>query len=52
MGKAIYKRGKLHFDAVGWAIVRKVAKRTKKSPIFVVNSALMRLARKQNGKKA
>ena len=44
-GHAVYKRGKLHFDEAGWAMIKAAAKRTKKSPTQVVNAALMRYVR-------
>ena len=51
IGYATYKRGKLHFDEVGWEMIKLVARRQKKSPQFVVTQALLRYARKY-GKKA
>jgi hypothetical protein len=41
-GKATYRRGKLYFDAVGWAMIKAVAKRTHRSPTRIVNAALRR----------
>lgn len=50
-GKAVYRRGKLHFDEIGWAMIKEVAKRTKKSPKQVVIAGIKRGARLY-GKKA
>ena len=49
-GKARFDGKKMHFDAIGWAMIKAVAKRTKQSPTKVVNSALTRYARSLNGK--
>ena len=45
IGHATYKRGKLHFDEIGWAMIEAVAKKQKKSPTRVVNEALRRYVR-------
>lgn len=44
-GRATYRRGKLYFNAVGWAMVREVAKYTHKTPTAVVVAALKRYIR-------
>lgn len=51
IGRAVYRRGKLHFDEMGWTLVKAVARRMKKSPTQVVNGALMRYIRSRDGKK-
>jgi len=48
IGRAVYRRGKLHFDEVGWSMIKDVAKRTHKSPRCVVIAALMRYAKLYN----
>jgi len=45
IGRAVYRRGKLHFDAVGWGLIKRAAKRHKKSPTQIVNGALRRYAK-------
>lgn len=51
-GKAVYKRGRLHFDAVGSAMVVAVARRRKKSPTYIVNEACRRYVRRYYSEKA
>jgi hypothetical protein len=51
IGKASYRRGRLYFDAIGWAMVKAAAKRAKKSPHTVVIAALKR-GLKLHGKKS
>jgi hypothetical protein len=51
-GMAVYRGGKLHFDATGWAMIKAVAKKKKQSPAKVVNGALARYIRSQRGKKS
>ena len=41
-GKATYRDGKLYFDATGWAMVQKAAKRQKTTPKKVVIEAIKR----------
>jgi hypothetical protein len=45
-GYATYKRGKLHFDEIGWAMIKMAAKKSHKTPTQIVRSALLRYARK------
>jgi hypothetical protein len=52
IGMARFDGVKFHFDAVGWALITGVAKRTKKSPKTIVTAALMRYIRSRDGKKA
>lgn len=49
-GLAQFDGKKLYFDAVGWKMIKAVAKKQKKSPTRVVNEALMRYARGKNAK--
>jgi hypothetical protein len=51
IGYAQYDGRKLHFDATGWALVKKVARRTHKSPEYIVTRALVRLSERQRGKR-
>jgi hypothetical protein len=51
-GYATYRRGKLYFDEVGWAMLKAAAKRTHKSPTQIVIAALMRYARLHKNEKA
>lgn len=50
IGKAVYRRGKLHFDAIGWALVKQVARSHHQSPQKVVSDALRRYIRAQKAK--
>lgn len=52
IGHATYRRGKLYFDEIGWALVKSVAKRMKKSPQHLVIAALKRWAKKDKNEKA
>jgi hypothetical protein len=51
-GYATYRRGKLYFDEVGWAMIKGAAKRLHRSPKQVVIAALMRYARLHKNEKA
>ena len=44
-GRARFDGKALHFDAVGWAMIKVVAKHKKKSPTQVVTAALLRAAK-------
>jgi hypothetical protein len=51
-GYATYRRGKLYFNEVGWAMIKGVAKRLHKSPKQIVVAALRRYARMYKNEKA
>jgi len=46
IGKARYDGKKMYFDEIGWRMVKATAKKTKKSPTYVVTRALMLLAKR------
>ena len=48
IGHAIFRGKKLHFDEIGWGLVKMIAKKRKKSPKFIVIEALKRYAKTQN----
>lgn len=50
IGRAQVRGNKLYFDETGWAILKKVARKQKKSPTVLVARALRRMMRAQNGK--
>lgn len=50
IGRAEYKRGSLYFDQIGWAMVKAVARKHKKSPKYIVTQSIKRYMRKY-GKK-
>lgn len=45
-GRARFDGKRLHFDAVGWAMIKKCARKAKKSPKQVVIAALYRAAKR------
>ena len=44
-GLATYRRGKIYFDEIGWAMVKAAARKAKKSPREVVIAGLKRGAK-------
>jgi hypothetical protein len=45
IGYAHYRKGKLYFDDIGWAMICAVAKKRKRSPTRIVIDALKRYVR-------
>lgn len=51
IGHASYRRGRVYFDEIGWAIVKAAAKKTKKSPTDVVIAGIKRGMKLEEAKK-
>jgi hypothetical protein len=49
-GYAAYKRGKLYFNKNGWAILKGVAKKTHKSPTYLVIQAIRRYIKRHSAR--
>ena len=41
-GYCTYRRGKLYFDKNGWIVLKHLAKKTHKSPTYLIHAAIKR----------